>query len=111
MKEWHLVRFVKLPRLGNPRKIVQHSGNGISSVLFSFRVRDRARATVMPTANEYRLQARQCQELANRANELYVRNALIELAREYDRAARQTERRERDLDTLAFPDLRAPSSA
>ena len=35
----------------------------------------------MPTANEYRLQAQQCQELANRANEFYVKNALIELER------------------------------
>ena len=64
----------------------------------------------MPTANECRLQAQQCQELANRANELYVMNALIELAREYDRTVRQTERRERDLNTSAFPDLQASSS-
>ena len=58
----------------------------------------------MPTAKEYRLEAKACLELADRANE-HVRSALIELARDYERAARQAERRERDM--TAFSDFQA----
>ena len=60
----------------------------------------------MPTAKEYRLEAKACLELAERANEFHVKSALIELARDYDRAARQAERRERDI--TAFSDFQPP---
>jgi hypothetical protein len=50
----------------------------------------------MPTAMEYRTQAKECLELARQAEELYVKTALIELAREFNRSARQIERRTRD---------------
>jgi hypothetical protein len=36
----------------------------------------------MPTASEYRCEAKSCLELANRTNELYVKDALTELALE-----------------------------
>ena len=51
----------------------------------------------MPTAKEYRLEAEACLKLAKRADEFYVKDALIELARDYERAAHQAERRERDM--------------
>jgi hypothetical protein len=54
----------------------------------------------LPAAKEYRLEAKACLELADRANEFHVKSALIELARDYDRAARQAERRERDIPTF-----------
>ena len=50
----------------------------------------------MPTAKEYRWEAKACLELARQADELYVKTALIELARDYNRSARKAERRERD---------------
>ena len=55
----------------------------------------------MSTAKEYRFQAKECLEHAKQANEPYIRAALTELAREYNRAAHQTERRERDLKMVA----------
>jgi hypothetical protein len=58
---------------------------------------------------EYRLQAKKCQELAKQASEFYVETALMELARDYDRAARQAERRERGRDAFGFPNLQAPA--
>jgi hypothetical protein len=58
------------------------------------------RGCAMPTANEYRLQAKRCLELAGGAGEPHVRATMTELAREYTRRARQTERRERDLEAL-----------
>jgi RNA processing factor Prp31 len=51
----------------------------------------------MPTTTaELRSQAKECLELASRTNEYYAQSALRELARELNRKARQTERRERD---------------
>ena len=46
----------------------------------------------MPTAQEYRYQAEECMELARDATELYVRSALIELAREFIEKARELEK-------------------
>ncbi len=63
----------------------------------------------MPTASEYRCEAKSFLELANRTNELYVKDALRELALEYLRAARQVERLDRDRNALAVPNFRAPS--
>jgi hypothetical protein len=54
----------------------------------------------MPTAREYRAEAKACRELADRATEVYVKAALTELSRDYERAARQAERRERDFQTF-----------
>jgi hypothetical protein len=51
----------------------------------------------MPTANEYRAQAKECMALANTSEEFYVRTALTELARKLNRDARQAERREGDM--------------
>jgi hypothetical protein len=51
----------------------------------------------MPTAQEYRVQAKQCMELAGQSQELYVKDALADMAREFDRAAHQAERRARDM--------------
>ena len=51
----------------------------------------------MPTAKEYRLEAKACLELADKAKEPYVKESLIELAEDYNRAARQAERGERDM--------------
>jgi hypothetical protein len=42
-------------------------------------------ASIMPTAKEYRLEAKAFLELADQANEFYVKTALIELARDYNR--------------------------
>jgi hypothetical protein len=58
-------------------------------------------ASIMPTAKEYRLEAKAFLELADQANEFYVKTALIELARDYNRAARQAERRELDKDAVS----------
>jgi hypothetical protein len=63
----------------------------------------------MPTASEYRCEAKSCLELANRTNELYVKDALTELALEYLRTARRVERRDRDHNALAVPNFQAPS--
>jgi hypothetical protein len=54
----------------------------------------------MPTAKEFRLQAKECLELSDATSEFYARTALIELARELNRAAHQAERRERDMGRL-----------
>lgn len=43
-------------------------------------------ASIMPTAKECRLEAKAFLELADQANEFYVKTALIELARDYNRA-------------------------
>jgi hypothetical protein len=59
----------------------------------------------MPTAREYREQAKECMALANTASEFYVRTALTELARKLSRDARQAERREGD--TAAHSNLQA----
>ena len=48
----------------------------------------------MPTAKEYRLEAKACLKLADKAKEPYVKESLIELAEDYNRAARQAERGE-----------------
>ena len=49
----------------------------------------------MPTARELRFRAKDCRQLADSANELFVRTALRELAQDLDDAAGQLERRER----------------
>jgi hypothetical protein len=54
----------------------------------------------MHAAQEYRQQAKKFQERADRANEPRVKAIMSQLAREYTRAAHQTERRERILKTL-----------
>jgi hypothetical protein len=55
----------------------------------------------MPTAKEYRAEAKACRELVDQATEVYVKSALIELARDYEQAARQAEHRERDRAAFA----------
>jgi hypothetical protein len=50
----------------------------------------------MPMPMELRSQAKACLELAKRTEEHYAKSALQELARDLNRRARQTERRERD---------------
>jgi len=57
----------------------------------------------MPTAKEYRARAKECLEMANAAKDRYVRTALRELTLEFNREARQAERRERDM--AAFSNL------
>ena len=47
----------------------------------------------MPTPKELRLQAEEFLELADKANEFYVRTALKELAQKLHRDARKAERR------------------
>jgi hypothetical protein len=49
----------------------------------------------MPTAKEYRVWANQCWELADATNQVYAKDALLDLAKELYREARQTERSER----------------
>jgi hypothetical protein len=43
----------------------------------------------MPTSKEYRQQADQCLELANKAEDFYVKSALIELAEEFKEHAKK----------------------
>jgi hypothetical protein len=59
----------------------------------------------MPTPMELRSQAQDCLELANRTEEHYAKSALQELARDLNRRARQTERRERDRATAGSQGL------
>ena len=49
----------------------------------------------MPTAKEYRYQAVECLELAEQAEQLYVKEALLELAAEFRLMADAVEREER----------------
>jgi hypothetical protein len=49
----------------------------------------------MATPKELRSQAKECLELAEASSDVYVRDALTDLARHYNRDARQAERRER----------------
>jgi hypothetical protein len=49
----------------------------------------------MPTAKDYRQQAKESSELANRPHELYVKMVLLELAAEFNDTAEELERRER----------------
>jgi hypothetical protein len=60
----------------------------------------------MPTARELRFQAKECLELANTANQPFVKTALIELARKLSREAHQVEHRERVM-AAAFSNLQA----
>jgi hypothetical protein len=55
----------------------------------------------MPTPKELRVQAKDCLELANRANDYYVKVALKDLAQKLHHDARQAERRKRDLATYS----------
>jgi hypothetical protein len=50
----------------------------------------------MPTPQEYRQQAHECLELAKAATESYAIQAMTELAREFNQAAEQLERRPPD---------------
>jgi hypothetical protein len=59
----------------------------------------KAGAPPMPTSKEYRQQAMDCLELANRPNELYVKTALLELVAEFNNAAEELERNERCTET------------
>jgi hypothetical protein len=52
------------------------------------------------TARELRDRAKSCLELAEATNEYFAKSALVELARDLTRLARQQERREHDLATL-----------
>jgi hypothetical protein len=45
----------------------------------------------MPTAKEYRRQAKECLELAKMATEPYVIEAMMELAEEFNKAAEELE--------------------
>jgi hypothetical protein len=49
----------------------------------------------MLTAKQYRFQAVECLELAQQAEEIYVRTALSEMAAEFQKMAELLERRER----------------
>jgi len=62
-------------------------------------------AMVMPTAREYRAEAKACRELADQATEVYVKAALTELSQDYDRAAHQAERRARDFQTFGVSEI------
>jgi hypothetical protein len=73
---------------------------GTESIRAASLGRYRDGATVMPTAREYRAEAKACRELADRTTEVCVKAALTELSQNYERAARQTERRERDFQAL-----------
>ena len=50
----------------------------------------------MPTARELRFRAKDCRQLADSANEFFVRTPLHELAQDLDDAAGQLERRGRE---------------
>jgi hypothetical protein len=50
----------------------------------------------MPTPRELRFRAKDCRQLADSANELFVKTALGELAQDLDDAAGQLERRGRE---------------
>jgi hypothetical protein len=47
----------------------------------------------MPTAKEYRQQAQECLELAKAAGDLYAKQAMTELAEEFNKAADDLERK------------------
>ena len=46
----------------------------------------------MPTPTEYRLRADECLELTNKANQWYVKTALLQLAVEFQKRAERLER-------------------
>jgi len=48
---------------------------------------------VMPTAKEYRRQAQEFLELARAARDLYAKEAMVELAEEFNKAADALERK------------------
>jgi hypothetical protein len=50
----------------------------------------------MPTPRKLRFRAKDCRQLADSANELFVKTALRELAQDLDDAAGQLERRGRE---------------
>src|SRR5439155_10518501 len=52
----------------------------------------RQRSVAMLTAKEYRQQAQECLELAKRTEQLYVKEAMTELAEEFNGAAEKLER-------------------
>jgi hypothetical protein len=64
--------------------------NGISPSRLSFQGKPGRRSS-MPTANEYRQQARECLELAKEAKDLYAKEAMAELAKEFSTAAKLLE--------------------
>src|SRR5262245_53624894 len=70
---------------GIPQKSSSNPGNGILPCCFFMAGGKSGGATAMPTAKEYRFEAKACLELAERTKEPYVKVVLIELAREYNR--------------------------
>jgi hypothetical protein len=68
----------------------------------------------MPTARELRAEVQAVLELATAAKEYYARVALMELARNLSREARQAELREREMaarfDPSAHPGVALPPS-
>ena len=58
----------------------------------------------MLTSKEFRRQEKECLELADQAKDFYVNATLIELAREFARAAHQAERRERAFQMYGAPE-------
>jgi hypothetical protein len=54
----------------------------------------------MPTPKELRSRAQECLELAKASKELYVKDALADLAKRLSREARQAERRDRDIASV-----------
>jgi hypothetical protein len=60
----------------------------------------------MPTAKEYRVWANQCWELADATNQVYAKDALLDLAKELYRKARRAEHYERDRPMSSRADRR-----
>ena len=59
----------------------------------------------MPTAKDYRQQAQQCLELAKAAKDSYTKQAMTELAEEFNKAADALDGRSRGIDRPLSPDL------
>ncbi len=53
----------------------------------------------MRTVKENRVEAKECLELASQRTTFLVKTSLMELAHDYNRAAREAERQENALDT------------
>jgi hypothetical protein len=64
------------------------------------------RSSAMPTLKEHRQRAKECLELANTSPDLYVKMALVELAKDFSEAADRLETNE---FKQRLPNLRARS--
>jgi hypothetical protein len=63
----------------------------------------------MPTAKEYRQQAEECLKLAEEAEELYVKTALIELAADFNAMAEKLkDSKGANLEEVEAPNRPAP---